>query len=268
MPQEDTNQTKLFSVICPCHSLIRTHAWKLTFMYFFILTATCRKFVLPSLPSGLGTIHCVAPSTSHPIQSVSSHPHDEWCNPLVSVIMTVVCKRRMICNFPHPSFPFHSVNRARRSGYKVTGPMQQSGIPSRIFVEHFYSASTSSGFRLRIPSSLLCMKTFLEGIYRKHSSVVVLLLWPLSSYPNEIVWRRFVTSGTCEAFTMRGWGACAPHFGGYGVGWQTYLFSGSFVWGGKLPGLKFGDSLHCVWFFFCFRRMFYCRLPKIWGTAV
>jgi len=128
-------------------------------------------------------------------------PRDEWCNPFVSVIMTVVCKRKMICNFPHPLLPFHNVNRARRSGYKVTGPMQQSGIPSRTFGEHFYSASTSSGFRLRFPSSQLCMKTFLKGIYRKHSSVVVLLLWPLSSYPNEIVWRRFVTSGTCEAYT-------------------------------------------------------------------
>lgn len=200
MPQEDINQTKWFSIICPCHSLIRMHAWKPTCMYFFILTAACSKIVLSFLPCGLRTLHCLAPSISHPIQSAISHPHDEWCNPLVSVIMTVVCKRRMICNFPHLPFPFHSVNQARRSGYKVTGPMQQSGVPSRTFSEHFYSASTSSGFRLRFPSSLLCMTTFLEGIYRKHSSVV-LLLWPLSSYPNEIVWRRFVTSGTYEAYT-------------------------------------------------------------------
>jgi hypothetical protein len=79
--------------------------------------------------------------------------------------------------------------------------MQQSDIPSRTFGEHFYSASMSSGFRLRFPSSLSCMKTFVECIYRKHSGIVVTLLWPLSSHSNEIVWRRFVTSDTCEAYT-------------------------------------------------------------------
>jgi len=42
--------------------------------------------------------------------------------------------------------------------------MQQFGVPSRTSGGQFYSASTSSGFRLRFPS-MLCMKTFLEGVF-------------------------------------------------------------------------------------------------------
>jgi len=82
------------SFIDPC-ACLETDFHVLLYSY-----SSVQQFVLPFLPSGLGALHCLAPSSSHPIQSAGSHPHDEWCNPLVSVIMTVVCKRRMICNFP------------------------------------------------------------------------------------------------------------------------------------------------------------------------
>jgi hypothetical protein len=139
--------------------------------------------------------------------------------------------------------------------------MRQPGLPSRTFGEHFYSLSTSSGFRLHFPSSL-------EGINRKHSGVVVSLLWPKSPHSNEIVWKRFVTSGTCEANTASDHARMVdmrPPVWGLWC-WLTNIYlQRKYCVGRQISRIQIQRFLAlCV----LFPRNVFCRLSRTWPTAL